>query len=596
MSALTDSIADLVANPRQWQAFEAEGHVVVVAPPGSGKTKLLATRAASDLATKVVAPRGICCITMTNAAANELRRRCLKLGMSIGGSTFIGTVHGFALNRVIKPYAAVAGRAELTGLAVASDGQIAASFDAAIAEVYGGSGADTRNVKSTVQRLNKLMASRQRWALSGPKVTRVGAAYRRRMREQGLTDFDECIAEAVSIVEQCEVARRALAARHARLYVDEYQDLAPGLDRLVRALCLEDSGTEVPFFAVGDPDQAIFGFTGTRSECLAELSAEAGVTTVPLEINYRSRQEIVRVANLLRAEGTPPTHLRGGGAVVAHRSRDARAEISDAATRVQNIESGIGTALNEIAVLCPSNVMCDLMAAELRTRGLPVQVRASDYPATALTLLLEGCAVWATQGRETSGRRLADLLRTYRSLAPRVDRGVGDVALVQHLLDSSDGDASAAQFLLDLLESGGFDSFVDASGSPEDAAAVDEMVGYVRGSGLSIADLSARALNAGSVVVTTLTSSKGLEFDRVIIIGANRKLMPFVFASSAEELAEERRKLYVSLTRARDAVDIYYSGQVAWSRRTETTGPSPYLRDLGLLSREQPGAGGARLL
>src|SRR6266516_6668584 len=111
MSRLTTAIADLQENERQWKAFTTTGHCAVLAPPGSGKTKLLTTRMAYDLVSEAIPPpQGAACITMTNEAAGELRRRLGALGVLPRANVFVGTVHAFALSSIVGPYAQAAGR------------------------------------------------------------------------------------------------------------------------------------------------------------------------------------------------------------------------------------------------------------------------------------------------------------------------------------------------------------------------------------------------------------------------------------------------------------------------------------------------------
>lgn len=102
--------------------------------------------------------------------------------------------------------------------------------------------------------------------------------------------------------------------------------------------------------------------------------------------------------------------------------------------------------------------------------------------------------------------------------------------------------------------------------------------------GLSVRGLAERARKVDRVEITTMTSSKGLEFDVVLLLGIDQKRVPF-FASlnNTEDLAEERRKFYVSITRARDEVRIFYSGFVEWKKKIDRAGPSMFLREIGLL-------------
>jgi DNA helicase-2/ATP-dependent DNA helicase PcrA len=187
VSALSESIADLKTNDRQWEAFGAEGHTVVLAPPGSGKTKLLATRLASDLLNKIPKPQGAACITLTNAAADELRRRVESLGVESRANLFVGTVHGFALGKIIEPFAAVVGRPELAHIAIAGKGQCDQAMREAIAEVLRGE--DTRSAESTIKINRQRLATDEDWAKSGVKIREAARRYEDLLHIQGLRDF-----------------------------------------------------------------------------------------------------------------------------------------------------------------------------------------------------------------------------------------------------------------------------------------------------------------------------------------------------------------------------------------------------------------------
>ena len=105
MAPLSESIARLRTNDKQWQAFGTEGHCVVVAPPGSGKTEVLTTRLAWDLLHHIPEPRGAACVTLTVAAAEQLRTRVEGLHSFRRPNIFIGTVHSFLLNEIVIPFA-----------------------------------------------------------------------------------------------------------------------------------------------------------------------------------------------------------------------------------------------------------------------------------------------------------------------------------------------------------------------------------------------------------------------------------------------------------------------------------------------------------
>src|SRR4051794_40318119 len=207
MSALAKARDELRTNERQWKAFTTEGHCVVLAPPGSGKTKLLTTRLANDLISRIKRPHGAACITLTNAAADELERRLDALGVDRRSTLFVGTVHSFALTRIVLPFAAVAGYPELSNPRIASDRQVKAVLDQAVSEFYGdGQG---RFVDSTVKRLRRMMDPDE-WARAGGSIAQVSERFEHLLHGQGLIDFDDIVIRAVGLVEEHAFVRRVL--------------------------------------------------------------------------------------------------------------------------------------------------------------------------------------------------------------------------------------------------------------------------------------------------------------------------------------------------------------------------------------------------
>jgi DNA helicase-2/ATP-dependent DNA helicase PcrA len=587
MNPLTRSVNELRENDCQWKAFETEDHCVVIAPPGSGKTKLVATRVAFDLVNRIPAPHGAACITLTNPAADQLRQRISALGTEPRSTLFIGTVHGFALSKIIKPFAAAAGRSDIAGLSIADPTVTRKILRRSIDEVFGSQ--DQRLVKTTIDYNRKRMADTEDWAHSGPGVAEAAHRYEKGLRNEGLMDFDDAIRFAVELVEENKFIRRVLTACYPRLYVDEYQDLAPGLDRLVRALCFDYANPAV-LFAVGDPDQAILGFTGTRPELLDELASMPRVTPVELKINYRCGVEIIHRARLLL--DNPQREVVGqrmGGSVQAHReSAGFEAQVESAAS-IARAANAKGTPLHEIVVLCPTNDECARAATLFRSRGVPSYVRGSEYERTPVNQMIEAMAAWATLGRERSGHRLGDLLRRWRdALGPRWEWDCS-VQLVSGLLRLADhGKEPAHRLLYELDELGLTDSLKKASRGDE-AGPLASMQAALTDGRLklySIEDLAERARNVDRVEVTTMTSGKGLEFDVVLILGAEEGVIPhFSSRYDTAKMREDRRKFYVSVTRARYEVDIFYSGfNITTWGNIKRDGPSRFIRQLGLIT------------
>ena len=129
---------ELRRNPDQWAAYNSEGHCLVLAGPGSGKTKTLTVKLARLLAEDVQVPRGIACITYNNECARELENRLETLGINPGGRVFIGTVHSFSLTQIVLPYAKSARLGLPDEFCVATRAERARALDGALRQAIGG--------------------------------------------------------------------------------------------------------------------------------------------------------------------------------------------------------------------------------------------------------------------------------------------------------------------------------------------------------------------------------------------------------------------------------------------------------------------------
>jgi DNA helicase-2/ATP-dependent DNA helicase PcrA len=444
---------------------------------------------------------------------------------------------------------------------------------------------DTRYVRSTMDRRRKLLTDDDTWEHVGPKVPQLVDRYEEALRRRGLIDFEDIVKSAVDLVEQHKFIRRALVARFPNLYIDEYQDLAPGLDRLVRALCF-DHAANADLFAVGDPDQSIYGWTGSRPELLDELARLPRVKHVRLEINYRCGREIIRYSKLALGEERRVEGVKDGGSVEVHECPDGFESQCRQAARLSQGAHAAGTPLEEIGVLCLRNDDCTEAARVLRTAGVPVFVRGSDeYPVTPVTLLVEALAAWAALPRGTSGQTVGDLLRRWRALYGGKRELAADAALVQALLDVRGHEDDLASRFVSRLNELGLEAALRQKSRGDEANAVADMTTALisgRLSSMTVRQLAERARAVGRVYITTMSSSKGLEFELVVMLGLEKGRLPF-WTSKGPQLAEDRRKFYVSLTRARMAVHLCYSGWYETSYGPRHDGPSPFLRAIGVV-------------
>lgn len=591
MARLRQAMADLETNPGQLEAFRHDGHCVVLAPPGSGKTKLLTTKAVWLANNAGVPGQGLACITLTNPAAAELRTRIKWLGQSVGNSFVVGTVHAFAWSHIIRPFASVGGFPEWSNFALAPRDEANGAMREAIHRVYG-TKADVRFVDSTVKRNRKMCLTDDEWEASGKDIRAVALEYESLLRASGYVDFDDVVAMAVQLVEEHSFVRTVLHARYPYLLVDEYQDLAPGLHRIVTALSLTEGRTTL--FAVGDPNQSIYGWTGTRPELLLELADHESVHRVELRMNYRCGSRIAAAGSrILGGDGSETVTVREGGSVSTHcEPGGLKVQADYIASRVLQLRAS-GVPLHEIAVLAPTNDDCNELVNALRNYGIAVAWRSSAYAPTPLTILLESFAAWASCGREDSGYKLGNMLDQWQQIGDR-DAQRSSIDDIVTILLSSSAATSAGTFVeavVSVMQAAGTLNALRLDDASELNGMLKALDSFGEMSHFSVQDLGSLRLRDGRVEVSTMSASKGLEFDHVFVAALEQGKLPY-FASKrgSAEWEEDRRKFYVSITRARETVEMLYSGWylTRWGAR-KNNGPSVFLRESGLIESLQPG-------
>ena len=288
---------DLVGNPGQQAAYDSQGHCVVLAGPGSGKTKTLVLKLARILAEDVRAPRGVACITYSQECARELMRRLEALGLRDAPNLFVGTVHGFCLRHILMPYARLAGLDVPYPLTLATTRQADAAFKK-VAERLLGVGQPYKTHDMGKYRRVHLDREAPDWETE-PDLARITEGYEAALRRVGLLDFDDLVIFGNRLVSTHDWVLPAIQARWPVLAVDEYQDLGLPLHRIVKRLAFRGG---VRLFAVGDADQSVYGFAGADGGLLLELAERDDVEAVRLELNYRSAGRIIRASELALGE------------------------------------------------------------------------------------------------------------------------------------------------------------------------------------------------------------------------------------------------------------------------------------------------------
>ncbi|GLS44195.1 ATP-dependent helicase [Methylobacterium brachythecii] len=580
---------DLAGNPAQQAAYVSEGHCVVLAGPGSGKTKTLVLKLARMLAEDVRAPQGVACITYSQECARELRRRLERLGLRDAPNLYVGTVHGFCLRHILMPYARLAGLALPRPLTLATTRQADGTFKR-VAEELLGLGQPYKTHDMGKYRRVHLDRDAPDWR-EDADLARLCEVYEAGLRRQGLIDFDDMVVCGNRLVGDHDWVLPAISARWPILAVDEYQDLGLPLHRIVMRLAFEGG---VRLFAVGDADQSVYGFAGSDGELLLGLAEREDVETVRLELNYRSGARIIEASEYALGEvrGYRP-HDTERLATIQFVERPGGLEAQAAYVVETLIPEALaakeGRVLGDIAILYRAADVGDVFAEAIAAADMDyIRIdNAAPYKKGEVTSWIEDCAAWCSGGWRRGRPQLRGLISRwigFRSGRPNErEANAARRALTIFLTQARRDGGLAAPFIAAIRE-----ILVDPLGRTEPSLA-DQMEQVRRMNeavaaggkleGLELESLGGRDGSPSHVNLLTLHSSKGCEYDVVIMVGMDLGTMPWANEKEAE-LRESRRLFYVGLTRARDAVHLLYSGWVKTRFGVRTLGRSPFVEEL----------------
>ena len=639
MTNLLDSL-----NAEQRAAAEhVDGPLLILAGPGSGKTRVVTYRIAHLLQLGVL-PRQVLALTFTNKAAEEMRNRVAKLGAD--PSVWVGTFHRFC-SRLLRQHAHFVGLRENYSILDIDDSRKVLS--AAMAE------AGVEEAMVTVDKLGQAIS----WAknqLIDPAlypqagtgiwkaiVERVYPLYQRRLLAANCVDFDDLLMHVALMLRDQPDLRRSLDNRYRQIMVDEYQDTNLAQYAIVRALSVDHPNLAV----VGDPDQSIYGWRGANLSNILEFEHDyPRVKVVKLERNYRSTPNILETADALirhnsrrkakvllteRAAGEPvrlvccPSANDEADLIARRVAADIRAKRRQPrdfaiAYRMNALSRQIELALHRHRI--PYQVVQGLEFFQRKeVKDLLAYLHLVNNPANDAALL----RIINTPVRgigKTTVRKVADYATANRlTLIDAVRRGGSAIGLAGQasmslarfvsLFDRlrKAATASIEQILAEVIEATGYRAELEKSKDEEDVervANVDELVSAAREFDLAnpqsapleafleqtalVADTDALEIDQNKVTLMTLHAAKGLEFPVVFLCALEQGILPHERSLKDDaQLEEERRLLFVGITRAEDELHLSFSQYRMNRGLTRPVIPSSFLMELPRASMEVHG-------
>ncbi|MFK4117757.1 ATP-dependent DNA helicase UvrD2 [Streptomyces longwoodensis] len=561
-------------------ATSLHGPVCVLAGAGTGKTRAITHRIAYGVRAGILQPSSVLAVTFTARAAGEMRGRLRQLGaQGVQARTF----HSAALRQLQYFWPKAIGGS----LPRLIDRKVQLVADAAAACRIRLDRGELRDVTAEIEWskvTQTVPADYPRAATQAGRETprdpaeiaQLYSAYEDLKRDRAVIDFEDVLLLTVAVLQDRQDIAEQVRSQYQHFVVDEYQDVSPLQQRLLE-LWLGDRDT---LCVVGDASQTIYSFTGATPDHLLDFrTRHPGATVVKLVRDYRSTPQVVHLANglLAQARGRAADHRlelvsqrSPGPEPVYAEYADEPAEAEGAARRIRDLlDSGVPA--SEIAVLFRTNGQSETYEQALADAGIPYQLRGAerffDRPEVRKAgIALRGAARFG--GNDSALEDAVDLPSQVRAVlsgegwTPQPPAGSGAVrerweslaALVNLAQDFAAAKPDAT--LADLV------------------AELDERAG------------AQHAPTVQGVTLASLHSAKGLEWDAVFLVGVAEGMMPITYARTDEQIEEERRLLYVGVTRARERL------HVSWAS-SRAPGGRPNRRPSRFLDGLRPGSGTA---
>jgi DNA helicase-2/ATP-dependent DNA helicase PcrA len=537
-------------------ALASRGPVCVIAGAGTGKTRAITHRIAYAASIGVMDPQKVLALTFTARAAGEMRTRLRTLGVPTVAAR---TIHSAALKQLLYFWPQVFG-GRAPDLLTTKTGFITQAITRA--DLQGTLSITSRDLMRDIASeiewakssqvvpedyVNESSKRTQKPRINPEQIAQVYSAYMSLMKQERAMDFEDVLLLTAAMLEEEREVRERVQDQYRYFTIDEYQDISPLQQRVINSWL----GSRQEICVVGDPAQTIYSFAGATPVFLNTFTQRfPDAEVIRLTSGYRSTPEITLMANTVLRSASMGQELVAQN---DHGSKPTVAAYKDESAEIAGVVKDIGVLLSEgapaqeVAILARTNNQLNSIEKAIAAAGLPYQVRNNErfFDRTDVREFLKG--VRTASVIPTEGVYWLDELRT----------------LAQPFLTGAAIDGIAG--LLHLARE------LDA----DDSFAPKTLRAYLR----EVEDRVQQNNPPTMPVLTlaTLHAAKGLEWERVFLIGVSESILPFDSGNTGPEnqsaIDEERRLFYVGITRAKKDLRMSYRGE-----------PSRFLRESGLLA------------
>lgn len=563
MKYYLEKLEQIKEDGKQLEAYSSDDSTVVIAGPGSGKTTVLTLKIMSLLLEKVKPPRGLACVTFSREAAREFNDRLYKLGYNVRKNVFLGTVHSFCMSEILSSFAHLYDYKIPMPIKLISDKQKRTLFYQIVNDLELGQ-TDIKIIEMDKERTLNIKGMSTVKVPSYDVALIIAKEYEERLYELGFMDYESIIKFSTILIQEQEYVRMCLEAKFPWILIDEYQDLGRPLHEMVLSLF---TTTDIKIYAVGDPDQSIYGFSGAIPDYLQELYNRPDIIPIELKNNYRSNQDIVDSSELILTLKRDYTAVTRKGEKAEFIFVTCEEDLEEQYTYCIEdvipycIEKDIP--LEEIAILVKSNKDVKDLASKLKELNIPYYISKHDFERTDFVKWLETCASWVDNKMNTSYDELYYYWENIISLHTNKyfnneNRMIERRKLYNILIESYKYENNINLWLKFTLDNLGIRLLLDKSDIyPDEVENLEYLLAASSEEAYknyNISEFSKLGKPENQITITTRHSSKGLEFEVVVLLGMEEGNFPdFRSDSDKIKLEEERRICFVCISRAKTA-------------------------------------------
>lgn len=560
MSYYKEKIEQIKKDEYQYNAYNTEESTVVIAGPGSGKTTVLTLKIMKLLNGIIRKPRGLACMTFSKESAREFNDRLIKLGYKNRKNVFLGTVHSFCIKEVLGRFAHLYEYNIPLPIKIISTQDKNKLFNQVVSDLKL-EGLNISILEMDKERTLNISGVSTVDVESYDIALKVAQEYEKRLINLGYLDYESIVKFSTILIQNEEYVRKSLSKRFPWILVDEYQDLGRPLHEMILALF---TTTNIKIFAVGDPDQSIYGFTGAIPDYLNELYCRDDITSIELKNNYRSNQDIIEASQIFlkKNRGYKAATRRGEQAeftfIVCEEDLEQQYDYCVESIIPKYRELDIK--LDEIVIIVKNNNHVKAMAQKCQYNDIPYYIAKNEYDRSDTIRWIENCAKWVLDNTSVSFDSIfyfwENIVNKHYENKINTKNRIFEKRSLQRILRNSYIYSSNlkdwVEFLINILD---INSLLKQSKIyPDELKNIEKFIKVIKESGYcdkGIEFFSNVGRPENQVTITTRHSSKGLEFEVVILLGMEEGNFPDYRSKTQRQIEEEERICFVCISRAK---------------------------------------------